>query len=105
MFYLLCTILFRGVCKLPGDFHCLWVGVAHFSPIVGISRLGELSIPCGSFLFHHNLYLQLLCMIGEAFDEHSEDVCGAVVNIRSKGDKIGLWTANGLNSQSIMEIG
>ena len=44
-------------------------------------------------------------MIGEAFDEHSEDVCGAVVNIRSKGDKIGLWTADGLKSQSILEIG
>ncbi|KAJ9581274.1 hypothetical protein L9F63_023546 [Diploptera punctata] len=47
----------------------------------------------------------LLCMIGEAFDEHSEDVCGAVVNIRSKGDKIGLWTADGLKGQSIMKIG
>lgn len=27
-------------------------------------------------------------MIGEAF-ENSDDVCGAVVNIRGKGDKIG----------------
>lgn len=30
----------------------------------------------------------ILCMIGEAF-ENSDDVCGAVVNIRGKGDKIG----------------
>lgn len=29
----------------------------------------------------------VLCLIGEAFD-HSDEVCGAVVNVRSKGDKI-----------------
>jgi translation initiation factor 4E len=44
-------------------------------------------------------------MIGEAFDEHSEDVCGAVVNIRAKGDKIGIWTADAMKTQSVMEIG
>lgn len=30
----------------------------------------------------------VLCLIGEAFDD-SEDICGAVVNIRPRGDKIG----------------
>lgn len=30
----------------------------------------------------------VLCLIGEAFDSF-DDVCGAVVNIRAKGDKIG----------------
>lgn len=44
-------------------------------------------------------------MIGEAFDSHSDEVCGSVVNIRYKGDKIGLWTANGQQSHSVMEIG
>lgn len=29
----------------------------------------------------------VLCLIGEAFD-HSDEVCGAVVNVRNKGDKI-----------------
>ncbi|GLG97124.1 Eukaryotic translation initiation factor 4E [Gryllus bimaculatus] len=47
----------------------------------------------------------LLCLIGEAFDEHSEEVCGAVVNIRAKGDKLALWTGNAQNSQSVIEIG
>lgn len=28
-------------------------------------------------------------MIGEAF-ENSDDICGAVVNVRAKGDKIGI---------------
>ncbi|KAH9495316.1 hypothetical protein Btru_018861 [Bulinus truncatus] len=30
----------------------------------------------------------LLCLIGEGFDEHSDDICGATVNIRTKGDKL-----------------
>lgn len=47
----------------------------------------------------------LLCMIGEAFNEFSDDVCGAVVNIRPKGDKIGVWTADANRSPNVMEIG
>ncbi|XP_033226487.1 eukaryotic translation initiation factor 4E-like [Belonocnema kinseyi] len=47
----------------------------------------------------------LLCMIGEGFDEFSDDVCGAVVNVRPRQDKLALWTANATNSTSIMEIG
>jgi len=46
----------------------------------------------------------ILCLIGEAF-ENSEDVCGAVVNIRAKGDKIGVWTSNATNQEAVMEIG
>ncbi|XP_015519906.1 eukaryotic translation initiation factor 4E [Neodiprion pinetum] len=47
----------------------------------------------------------LLCMIGEAFNEFSDDVCGAVVNVRPKGDKIGVWTADANRGQSVLEIG
>jgi len=32
----------------------------------------------------------LLCLIGESFDDYSDDVCGVVVNIRANGDKT--WT-------------
>ncbi|XP_066261654.1 eukaryotic translation initiation factor 4E1-like [Euwallacea similis] len=46
----------------------------------------------------------ILCLIGEAF-EHSDEVCGAVVNIRYKGDKIGVWTSDANNSASVLEIG
>nr|CAD7445564.1 unnamed protein product [Timema bartmani] len=54
----------------------------------------------------NNYWLEvLLCLIGEAFDDYHEDVCGAVVNIRAKGDKIGIWTADALKSQSVLEIG
>ncbi|XP_044739125.1 eukaryotic translation initiation factor 4E-1A-like isoform X2 [Chrysoperla carnea] len=46
----------------------------------------------------------LLCLIGEAF-EHADEVCGAVVNIRGKGDKIALWTADASNTKAVLEIG
>ncbi|XP_073775665.1 eukaryotic translation initiation factor 4E family member 1c isoform X2 [Danio rerio] len=52
-----------------------------------------------------HLLLQLLCLIGESFDEASEDVCGAVVNVRPKGDKIAIWTGNCQNRDAIMTIG
>ncbi|KAH8384384.1 hypothetical protein KR200_002914 [Drosophila serrata] len=52
-----------------------------------------------------NLWLDvLLCLIGEAFD-HSDQICGAVVNIRAKSNKISIWTANGNNEEAALEIG
>ncbi|KAH8302779.1 hypothetical protein KR044_010739 [Drosophila immigrans] len=52
-----------------------------------------------------NLWLDvLLCLIGEAFD-HSDQICGAVVNIRGKTNKISIWTANGNNEEAALEIG
>lgn len=52
-----------------------------------------------------NLWLDvILCLIGEAF-EHSDEICGAVVNIRMKTHKISIWTANGNNEAAILEIG
>ena len=51
-----------------------------------------------------NLWLELvLCLIGDAF-EYSEDICGAVVNIRPRGHKIAIWTANN-NKHKILSIG
>lgn len=47
----------------------------------------------------------LLCLIGEAFDEHSSDVCGAVINIRAKGDKIAIWTRDTENQDAVLYIG
>uniref|UniRef100_A0A336MI82 CSON015123 protein n=1 Tax=Culicoides sonorensis TaxID=179676 RepID=A0A336MI82_CULSO len=39
----------------------------------------------------------VLCLIGEAFD-HSDEICGAVVNVP-------VWTADGNNHEAILEIG
>ncbi|EDO49832.1 predicted protein [Nematostella vectensis] len=47
----------------------------------------------------------LLCLIGEAFGEYSEGVCGAVVQIRNKGDKIAVWTGNATDEEGTRRIG
>ncbi|KAB7497222.1 Eukaryotic translation initiation factor 4E [Armadillidium nasatum] len=47
----------------------------------------------------------LLLLIGEAFDQDSEEVCGAVVNVRAKGDKVGVWTRDAQNAAGILKIG
>ncbi|XP_057706306.1 eukaryotic translation initiation factor 4E-1A-like isoform X2 [Corythoichthys intestinalis] len=47
----------------------------------------------------------LLCLVGEAFDDHSDDVCGAVINVRAKGDKIAIWTTDYENKEAITHIG
>lgn len=41
-------------------------------------------------------WLQLLAMIGEQFD-HGDEICGAVVNVRNRQDKISIWTKNAAN--------
>ncbi|XP_042325345.1 eukaryotic translation initiation factor 4E isoform X1 [Sceloporus undulatus] len=47
----------------------------------------------------------LLCLIGESFDDYSDDVCGAVVNVRAKGDKIAIWTTECENRDAVTHIG
>uniref|UniRef100_A0A915K008 eIF-4F 25 kDa subunit n=1 Tax=Romanomermis culicivorax TaxID=13658 RepID=A0A915K008_ROMCU len=47
----------------------------------------------------------LMAVIGEQFDDGSHNICGAVVNIRNKGDKISLWTRDCLNEESNRKIG
>ncbi|XP_016949362.1 golgin subfamily A member 6-like protein 6 [Drosophila biarmipes] len=46
----------------------------------------------------------LLCLIGEACDNAAE-LCGAVVNIRGKTNKISIWTADGGKEEAVLEIG
>lgn len=41
-------------------------------------------------------WIQLLAMIGEQFD-HGDEICGAVVNVRARQEKIALWTKNAPN--------
>ena len=57
---------------------------------------------------HNSFYFflfQLLCLIGEAFDEVSDDICGATINIRNKGDKLGLWTRDARKGDATVKIG
>jgi len=51
------------------------------------------------------MLFQMLCLIGEAFDGETEEICGAVMNVRMKGDKIAVWTRDATNVDSNMKIG
>ncbi|MED6133544.1 translation initiation factor eIF4E [Stylosanthes scabra] len=46
----------------------------------------------------------LLAMIGEQFD-HGDEICGAVVNVRNRQEKIALWTKNAANEAAQVSIG
>ena len=46
-----------------------------------------------------------MCLIGEAFDDSSDDVCGAVAQNRAKGDKVSIWTRNARNDTHVLRIG
>lgn len=46
----------------------------------------------------------LLAMIGEQFD-HGDEICGAVVNVRARQEKISLWTKNATNEAAQTSIG
>ncbi|KAF2314637.1 hypothetical protein GH714_028136 [Hevea brasiliensis] len=43
----------------------------------------------------------LLSMIGEQFD-HGDEICGAVVSVRIKHEKIALWTKNASNEAALL---
>ncbi|XP_021036475.1 eukaryotic translation initiation factor 4E type 1B isoform X1 [Mus caroli] len=47
----------------------------------------------------------LLCLVGNCFEEYNGEVCGAVVNIRTKRDKIALWTSEAEDKAGVMQIG
>lgn len=52
-----------------------------------------------------NLWLDvILCLIGEAFD-HSDQICGAVINNRAKLYKIAIWTSDAKSEDGCLEIG
>jgi len=47
----------------------------------------------------------LMAVVGEQFDDLGEYVCGVVVNIRQKGDKISLWTSDATKEEVNRRIG
>lgn len=47
----------------------------------------------------------LMAMVGEQFEDLGEYICGAVVNVRQKGDKISLWTQDATKDNVNQRIG
>jgi len=53
-----------------------------------------------------NFWLEvMLCLIGESFEDHSQYVNGAVVAVRTKCDKIGMWLGDSNAKESITTVG
>ncbi|XP_078366339.1 eukaryotic translation initiation factor 4E-1A-like isoform X2 [Oculina patagonica] len=47
----------------------------------------------------------MMLLVGEMFGEYSDSVCGAVVQIRTKGDKLAIWTNNATDQDANLSIG
>ncbi|KAJ7538133.1 hypothetical protein O6H91_11G035500 [Diphasiastrum complanatum] len=63
------------------------------------------SIPRGSKTILDTFWLHtLLAMIGEQFEE-GDEICGAVVSVRARQDKIALWTRTASNEAAQIGIG
>ena len=59
-----------------------------------------------SFFLSSSLSLsQLMLLIGEQFEEASEEICGAVVNVRPRGDKLAIWTGHSERKERVLKIG
>lgn len=72
---------------------------------------------CGCLLIFGNIFLkfltdfvnflpfQVLCLIGEGFDEESDVVNGCVVNVRGKGNKLSVWIGDYKRDEVVLKIG
>lgn len=49
--------------------------------------------------------IQLLCLIGEAFGEESDQICGGVISNRRSGSRIAVWTSDYKDSDAVKKIG
>jgi len=47
----------------------------------------------------------MMAIIGEQYEEYGDFICGAVVNVRQKGDKVALWTRDANRDDVNLRIG
>eukprot|EP00249_Psilotum_nudum_P004651 c18158_g2_i1 orf=188-835(+) len=90
------------------DFHCFKAGIEPKWEDPKCTNGGKWTVNCSKGLNKSTLdayWLHtLLAMIGEQFDE-GDEVCGAVVNVRGRQDKIALWTKTASNEAAQVSIG
>ncbi|ONK58411.1 uncharacterized protein A4U43_C09F12170 [Asparagus officinalis] len=65
---------------------------------------GKWTINCGRGKSDTLWLYTLLAMIGEQFD-YGDEICGAVVNVRGKQERIAIWTKNAANEAAQVSIG
>ncbi|KAL0906455.1 hypothetical protein M5K25_024950 [Dendrobium thyrsiflorum] len=75
------------------DFHCFKHGIEPKWEDPVCENGGKWTIVCSREDVDNWWLYTLLAMIGEQFD-HCNELCGAVINVRAKLDKISIWTKN-----------
>ncbi|KAJ7566335.1 hypothetical protein O6H91_02G097600 [Diphasiastrum complanatum] len=92
---------------LGADFYCFKAGIEPKweAPKCASGGKWTMSTLRGSKATFDTFWLHtLLAMIGEQFDE-GDEICGAVVNVRARQDKISLWTKTASNEAAQISIG
>eukprot|EP00252_Welwitschia_mirabilis_P018251 TRINITY_DN4055_c0_g1_i2.p1 TRINITY_DN4055_c0_g1~~TRINITY_DN4055_c0_g1_i2.p1 ORF type:complete len:198 (-),score=30.83 TRINITY_DN4055_c0_g1_i2:141-734(-) len=94
--------------KLPNgaDFHMFKDGIEPKweDPICAHGGKWTYTNTRGRFVLDQIWLNSLLAMIGEQFDE-GDEICGVVVSVRPRQDKIALWTKSATNEAVQMSIG
>ncbi|KAG6483424.1 hypothetical protein ZIOFF_060069 [Zingiber officinale] len=86
------------------DFHCFKDNIEPKWEDPVCANGGKWTISCARGRSDQMWLYTLLAMIGEQFD-YGDEICGAVVNVRGKQEKIALWTKNAANEKAQMSIG
>ncbi|EFJ11627.1 hypothetical protein SELMODRAFT_125743, partial [Selaginella moellendorffii] len=89
------------------DFHCFKEGIKPEWEDPRCANGGKWTAapPRGSKQALDQFWLNtLLALIGEQFDE-GDEICGVVVSVRPRGDKLSLWTKTANNEAAQMSIG
>nr|ACG35957.1 eukaryotic translation initiation factor 4E-1 [Zea mays] len=92
--------------KLIGgaDFHCFKNKIEPKWEDPICANGGKWTISCGRGKSDTLWLHTLLAMIGEQFD-YGDEICGAVVSVRSKQERIAIWTKNAANEAAQISIG
>lgn len=90
--------------NVGSDFHCFKNKIEPKWEDPICANGGKWTISCGkgksdTFWLH-----TLLALIGEQFD-YGDEICGAVVSIRGKQERVAIWTKNAANEAAQISIG
>uniref|UniRef100_A0A2P2M829 Eukaryotic translation initiation factor 4E-1 n=1 Tax=Rhizophora mucronata TaxID=61149 RepID=A0A2P2M829_RHIMU len=78
------------------DFHCFKYKIEPKWEDPVCANGGKWTVTCLKGKSDTSWLYTLLAMIGEQFD-HGDEICGAVVSVRIRQEKIALWTKNASN--------
>ncbi|CAL4959255.1 unnamed protein product [Urochloa decumbens] len=86
------------------DFHCFKNKIEPKWEDPICANGGKWTISCGRGKSDTMWLHTLLAMIGEQFD-YGDEICGAVVSVRGKQERIAIWTKDAANEAAQISIG